>query len=296
MELNEFKGDLLSIATAFTWAIAVLFYKGSGNLLATIPLKFFQNSISFVLFVICILIFGEPLWPNLTPWEWGLLVLSAVLGITLGDTLYIAAIKRIGAGPQALLDCLYSPFIIFFAFFIFNETLSPLGFLGAFLIVVAIGIGNSVHAYRGENRKELLTGLVLGILSQVCMAACVLLVRDILRKDSVLTITTYRFFIGTALMILPSVWKGTTASLLEGFRYSKDLRVTLPGTILGPFLSTLLWFAGFKYTLAGKAAVYNQLSTIFIIVLAAWFLGEPLTRRKIWAVLLSIAGGILVSL
>ena len=66
MELNQFKGDLLSIATALTWAIAVLFYKGSGNLLGTIPLKFFQNSVSLGLFVLCILFFGEPLLPNLS--------------------------------------------------------------------------------------------------------------------------------------------------------------------------------------------------------------------------------------
>jgi drug/metabolite transporter (DMT)-like permease len=55
-----------------------------------------------------------------------------------------------------------------------------------------------------------------------------------------------------------------------------------------------LWFAGFKYTLAGKAAVYNQLSTILIIILAAAFLGERLSRHRIAAILLALAGGWLV--
>lgn len=66
--------------------------------------------------------------------------------------------------------------------------------------------------------------------------------------------------------------------------------------ILGPFLATLCWCLGFKYNLAGRAAIYNQLSTVFIIVLAYFFLKERMTTRKFVGLLLAITGALFVGL
>ena len=68
------------------------------------------------------------------------------------------------------------------------------------------------------------------------------------------------------------------------------------GSFLGTYLSVVLWLAGFKYTLAGRAAIYNQLSTIIIVILARIFLKEPLNKKKIIGVILAISGAIVVSL
>ena len=64
----------------------------------------------------------------------------------------------------------------------------------------------------------------------------------------------------------------------------------------GTFLSVIFWLAGFKYTLAGRAAIYNQLSTIFIILLASVFLNQQMTKRKWVAVSLALMGSFVVSL
>ena len=66
-------------------------------------------------------------------------------------------------------------------------------------------------------------------------------------------------------------------------------------SILGTFLSVIFWLLGYKYTLAGRAAIYNQLSTIFIIIMAAIFLKEAMTRRKWLAVTCALFGAVLVS-
>jgi drug/metabolite transporter (DMT)-like permease len=51
-----------------------------------------------------------------------------------------------------------------------------------------------------------------------------------------------------------------------------------------------------KYTKVGVAAILNQSSVIYILFLAALFLGEPFTRRKAVASALALAGIILVTL
>jgi drug/metabolite transporter (DMT)-like permease len=58
----------------------------------------------------------------------------------------------------------------------------------------------------------------------------------------------------------------------------------------------ILWLAGFKYTLAGRAAIYNQLSTVLIVIFARLFLSETLNTRKIIGVSLAIFGALLVTM
>ena len=67
------------------------------------------------------------------------------------------------------------------------------------------------------------------------------------------------------------------------------------GSLLGTFLSVIFWLAGYKYTLAGRAAIYNQLSTIFIIIMAVIFLNETMTNRKWTAVFFALSGVLIVS-
>jgi drug/metabolite transporter (DMT)-like permease len=57
----------------------------------------------------------------------------------------------------------------------------------------------------------------------------------------------------------------------------------------------MLWVAGMKYTKAGAAAILNQTSTIYVLLLASVFLKEPLTRRKIVASILAIGGIVLIT-
>ena len=54
------------------------------------------------------------------------------------------------------------------------------------------------------------------------------------------------------------------------------------------------WLNGFALTSVARAAILNQLSTIWIFVLAALFLGEPLTVRRTLAVGLAMVGVLLV--
>ena len=70
----------------------------------------------------------------------------------------------------------------------------------------------------------------------------------------------------------------------------------LPMTFFGPFLATIFWTAGFKHIPAGRAAIYNQLSTAFIIILATLVLKERMTWRKLLGVGLAVIGAVIVGM
>lgn len=65
--------------------------------------------------------------------------------------------------------------------------------------------------------------------------------------------------------------------------------------VLDPFLVTLFWISGFNYLDAGRAAIYNQLFTVFIIILAYFLLKVKLTKRKAAGVVLALVGTFIVA-
>ena len=81
-------------------------------------------------------------------------------------------------------------------------------------------------------------------------------------------------------------------TVITGFK----LPTMVAGAFMGTFLSVIFWLAGFKYTLAGRAAIYNQLSTILITLLAGIFLKERLNYQSWLALALTVAGADLVSI
>jgi len=293
--MGRYLGDIYAILTAVTWSVAVIFFKLSGAHLGTVQLKVFQNVIATVLFFVSMLFIGEPMMLHLDWPDWARVAASAVIGITLGDTFYVAAINRIGAGFQAIVDGLYMPFVMILAYVFFKDAV-PIGVLwGGLLVIIAITLANlDVIRTTRIARRDLTWGITYAIMSQLAMAICVVMVKDLLQAHSLLTLTGYRFLIGSVILVAVYAWLGQGRAILAGFRPSASWKVTLPGALLGPYVATLFWFAGFKYTLAGKAAVYNQLSTILIIILAALFLNEHLSRNRLIAIFLALTGGWIV--
>lgn len=300
--MSTYLGDLLAIATALVWSLAVIFFRWGSDRIGVLPLKVFHNLFATVLLFGCLPLFSQPWLPSLSLREWSLVAISAVLGITIGDTLYVAAIQRIGAGGQALVDCLYAPTIVVLAFFMFGEYFSVLGWIGSALILIAVFIAHNkkieskLTSSLATDLKRHRTGLFYGVLSQLAMALCIVLIRDILRSDSIAAITAYRYVIGTACLVAVALPRYSVKYIFSGLSFKEWNRYSIVGSFLGPFLATLLWFASFKYTTAGRAAVYNQLSTIFIIILARLFLKEPLNTYKILALILASIGGYLVGI
>ena len=62
----------------------------------------------------------------------------------------------------------------------------------------------------------------------------------------------------------------------------------------GNYIALVLWVAGMKYTTASRAAVLNQLSVIFIFIMATVLLKEKMTRQRLAAIMIALTGAYLV--
>ncbi len=290
-------GDLYAAGSALIWSFALILMRVAGRQIPPIPLTFFKNFVAFIFVLITLIILGEPLYIQLQPYDYLRLVVSAVLGISVADTMIAAAVNRLGASLQALADCAYAPSIAFVGFIMFGELLSTWEIIGGVFVLFGVFVGATMSA-EIKNPKDLWIGILLAAGAHIIMAIGILMVRDIFREESLVWVCSFRFFIGTIAMYIYAVIRfpgRIKETLFLGFLRSDMWRTMIPMTVLGPFLATLFWMAGFKYLEAGRAAIFNQLSTVFIILLAYLLLGEKLTGRKIAGVVMAMIGAVLVA-
>ncbi|MGE0494924.1 MAG: DMT family transporter [Vulcanimicrobiota bacterium] len=287
-------GEFSAMASALLWSVAVILLRLSGLRLAPIPLTFFKSAVALVCFYTTILYLGLPLWPDLPPVAYGRLAISAILGISIADTLFVAALNRLGASLQAIADCIYAPSVAFVGFLMFGEGLNGWEVVGGALVVAGVLVGVGLRFDSEAPPRELLSGVALAAGAHVVMAVGILMVRDLYRTESVLWIAGYRFLVATAVLGLYAWWRGE--DLWAGFRQTDLYKWTIPLSLLGPYLATVFWISGFKYTTPGRAAIYNQLSTVFVILLAWLVLHERLTPRRLAALALAGLGSLLVAL
>lgn len=288
-------GEYTAVTSALLWSVSVILLRLSGLRLAPVPLTFFKSWVAVVCFLLTVLGMGLPLLPELSTSAYVRLVASALLGIAIADTMFVAALNRLGASLQALADCIYSPSVAAVGFLMFGEALTSREVLGGSLVLcgVAVGVGLGRESDEGGTPPGLLQGVALAAGAHVIMAVGILMVRDVLRTESVVWVSGFRFTVATLVLGLYAWLKGE--DMWSGFKQWDLYKWTIPLSVLGPYLATIFWASGFKYTTPGRAAIYNQLSTVFILILARAVLKEKLTPRRVAGIILAAVGSLVVA-
>jgi drug/metabolite transporter (DMT)-like permease len=288
-------GILCSTGAAFFWAAAVIMFKKSGETFSPMALNLFKGVVTLVLLIPTLWIVGVPLFPVRPVNDWMLLGISGLLGITLADTFFFMALKRLGASRWAVVDCLYLPFIILISAFILNESIGLKGMIGALLVIAAIGADASSGSSPTMARKDFWPGLIYGVLAVVMIAGSVVMVKPLLEKTGFLWASFVRLLAGVAGLMALAMIHSERRVILGVFLPSSAWKTALPASIVGNYMAMLAWLAGFKYTLVSVAAILNQLSTIFTFILAAVFLKEPVTLPRMIAIVMAVCGALLAA-
>ena len=293
IKLNLNNGDIFAILTAICWSSAVILFEFSSRRLSSLQINILKNLIGITGFFLTIF-FTRTNLTSISLNHFLVLIFSGFIGVALGDLFFLSSLRMLGSGLSAIIGTFYSPAIILFAFIMYGEIIETQFFLGAALVITGIIIGNHDSSQLVDSRRVFI-GVIFGILAQLLTAYSVLLVRPIMDYHGVVDIALVRFTTGFIFSITLLLFKNGRQSLINTFSVGFKNVHLISGALLGTYLSVILWLLGFKYTLAGKAAIYNQLSTILIIILARVFLKESMNLRKWFAVILSVCGALLVS-
>ena len=287
-------GELYSLACTLCWAIAVILLKKSGESLPPFALNFIKNVLCLAALALTLLVLGKSAWPGIPNKEVALALLSGALGIAIADTLYFKALNAIGAARMGIVGTAYSPSVILLAALFLGERLSPLQLMGVGLTLAGIVLVTYAKAADAIDAAVLRRGALLGALSVALMAAGVVIAKPVLATQDFLWVVFLRVAAGVALMAgIVSVRRGWRA-LFAIYRGVRHWGAIVMGSLMGSYVSLLLWLAGYKYADASIAAVINELAAIFIVLLAALWLRERVTLRQATGCALALAGVVLV--
>jgi len=287
-------GELFALLTAITWAVGVILFKKSGETAHPLALNFFKNILSLMLILPTLYLFGETPALPVSHKDYLLLLFSGAVGIGIADTLFFKSLNLLGAGLFAVIDCLYSPAVICLSVLWLGERMTLWQIFGAAVIVSAvltvIGKDKSVSI----SRRERLTGICYGITATVLMGVSIVIVKPLIERFPILWLTQIRLtggllILGCLLLLNPKRY-----SILSSLFAATGWKYMLSGSFAGTYLTLIFWQYGMKFTQASVVAALNQTSTVFIFVLAAVFLREPITARRTFSIFLGVAGSLMV--
>lgn len=289
-------GEILSVLAAVVWAVSVVLFRLSGRSMSPLALNFFKNIVATALLLATFPIVGQDILRPAPFLDYALLALSGILGITVADTLFFRSLNIVGAGLSQVVSLAYSPFVIVFTFVFLGERLSPGDIAGAALILGGVLLTTGHTPPPGLTRRDLRTGIAIASLSVALMALGITLAKPVLNRSPVLWATGVRLYAGVLSLAIFTLLSRRRRYVWSTLVPSAAWRFSLPAAVLGAYAAMIIWIAGMKFTQASTAAILNQTSAVFVLPIAALVLKEPVTRRKLGAVALAIAGVTLVAL
>jgi len=289
-------GAIFSLACALTWAIAVVLLKHTVDKVHPFALNLFRVTFTFPLLVLTFLAAGQPVVPEVSREDLLRLAVSSIVGIALADTLFHQCLKLVGAGIVAIVDTLYAPMVVLFAFVFLRERIQWNDYAGLALVSGALLLTSTLEPPRNRTRVQLVEGIGVGLLAIVLLSLGIVIAKPALNRLPILWAAAFRQGVAAAVLLVWAVISPHRREYLSAWRPSSAWRVMVPATLLGSYLALTLWIAGMKYTLASVAGILGQSSTLWILVFSVLFLRERFSRRKALAAVLALAGVLLVTL
>lgn len=282
-------GEALALASAATWAVGVILARQLGAHLPPLALNLFKNGLVLCVLAPVTLLLHAGQWPQLPLADVLLVLASGVLGIAIADTLYFRALNELGAGRMGVIGNLYSPLVLLMGFVWLDERLGAQQWLGFGLVALGVLLVTARRGGGAGNPAHTLRGVLIGMTAIALMALAIVMVKRVLEDQPLLWVTLLRLsgaVAGLALM-------ASLPAMRRHMRFDPR-RVAWPrllaAALVGQGLSMLFWLGGYKYTSASVAAILNESASVFLVVLAALWLREPLGRRGAVGVTLTFGG------
>lgn len=284
-------GELLALVCALMWATAVVLYKVVGESMSANTLNLVKNLLGLALLLPTAMIMEGVEIPQLDLNMWVILIASGYFGIAVADTFYLQALRMIGASRTAIVASLYGPFVVLLSIFFLGETLATWQWLGFLMVLSGILVVVYQRSKQSLEAGVLLKGALLAAFSVFLTAAGVVAMKPVLVNDGFFWLVALRMLAGVIGMVAYLVIRGQVSHtyhvIMSG---DHKWRSIVTASIFGSYFALLFWLGGFKYADASVASVLNETANIFIVLMAAMFLREALTFRKIVGVVLTFSG------
>lgn len=285
-DLNHSLGALAALGSAFCWAVSAILFRALGQHVKAPAMNLGKG-------VIAVLCLGAFAWPGtLPPLASGpvvALILSGLLGMALGDTLYFLTLQYLGARLTLLTGSLIPVVTGAVAVIVLDERPSWVAMAG--LVATVAGVTFVLWQKSRETPgTNLHRGIMFGLLFVFAHAAAIILSK-IGASDLPTTLATWlRHAASVAGLTLWALASGTLLDWVRPLRTPRLAGQLTLAALIGAVAGSWLSIAALKYTDASIATALNSTSPLFVLPLAAWWLKERIAWQSVLGATVAVGG------
>ena len=283
-------GITAAVISTASWATCTLILKKLGEKLDPIGMTAVKSVLSVIFLTVFMLVFG---YQFLIPQEFLVpIAISGIIGITLGDSLFFASLSKLS--PFLIAIILFAGPDIFsglFGFFMLKEMPTISEWIAIFLILIGLACFIFPIEKNNEDKtKTTISGIILALLSLICTAYSMAIIKPVLVNISAVTATMYRMlFSGLSLIVLGFisrkifVWQDA----MKDKNYNLKFSATIFLATFGGFFLSLL---AVKHCELIIASSIMSLEPLFILIFMIVFCKYKPKVKELGGIIASLSG------
>ena len=294
----NYVGEIAVIATAFCWSITSYAFTNVSRRVGAIQVNIDRMALASIMLFIIISVFRISL--SLTFNQVANLVMSAMLGLVIGDSFLFKSFQMIGARLGIIIMASVPVISTVLAYFFLEEIISYLGMFGMILTITGILI---VVLDKNVNEKNKMVfnklGILFGFLGALGQATGLIFAKFAFQGGELngFAASFIRLF-SASIIILP------IASTFRRYKnpiniYSKDsysTKVILIGTVFGPVLGITGSLIAIAYAKVGIASTLMATMPIIMLPISRFYFKEKLDWNAIIGAFVAVIGAAIIFL
>ena len=273
-------GELAALGAALSWTVSALLYRKALQETQPALANVVRLTLTSAILVVFVAVIGKlEAFAELPYSVIALAAVSGILGLGVGDTLYMLSLKMIGVARAVPITCTYPLFNLLFAFMMVGKPPTLYVSLGAILIVAGIWFVSTEKKITAVSKRILVVGIVTAIATAVLWSVSItminLAVKDDPHLDSALAINTIR------VTVIGAIFAAFIPLLCRSHRLTKMPRKAVLFLISGGLVALGLgwFFLSYSLTLTEefRAVPISSVTPLFSTLTAVLLFHEKIS-------------------
>jgi drug/metabolite transporter (DMT)-like permease len=298
--MTSHSGELFALITALCWTASSQLFEKASRRIGSLTVNLLRLPLAFVLLSFFNLA-RRGLWfpSDASGRAWALLLLSGVIGFSVGDLFLFKSYTLISARVAMLIQALAPMFAALLGWLMLAERLGVKSLLGMVVTLTGValviltseaGENQDAGAQKGVRFSHSPVGLLLSLAAALATSVGMVLSKMGMGSYDAFAATQIRLIAGMAGFLLIFALLNRWARLGEAFKNRQALTMLSVGAVFGPFLGVSFSLLAVQRTAVGIAFTLMALVPVLIIPPAVVFGRERVTAKEILGAVMAIAG------
>lgn len=224
----------------------------------------------------------------------GLLILSGLVGVAIGDTLFLRSLQILGPRISLMMATTSPIFSVVLGWVFLREQLLIIVVVGILLTVAGLIAVLKDRAAEKEAPNvypgKVAVGVWCGILAAFCQSVGGVLSRAGSRDCSGLEAAIYRIAVGMVVLMVYYHWRGKLKPIVQSAFQFDMIKLLLPATVLGTWMG--VWLCQVAYKNSDVAIAQTLLSTcpLFAVPIVWFWDRQRLSAHGFIGTLIAVSG------